>query len=130
MAVLIQTVDCLLYVNQAGRTELCFGFTLHQRPVQIRVGKAAYLSLTRFPFTNVIQGANELTIAMISGIRANDAASPRNDARHAQRNFIRLGATTAENHAIDILMVEARETFREPNHALMQVAAMDIECCL
>ena len=74
--------------------------------------------------------AHRFAVAVIGRVRAHDAALTCRDARHAQCNFVRLRAGTAEHHAFDLRAVQFRQPFGEFNNAFMQISTVHIQRAL
>ncbi len=64
---------------------------------------------------------------MIGRVGAEDAALASGESRHAQRDFVRLGAAAAQDDALDLRAVQRGEAFAELDNGFVQVAAVDVQ---
>src|SRR5690606_25687006 len=97
------------------------------RPVKIGMRKGANFSGFRRSPPEVAHGTDQLRIAVVGGVGADQAACARRQASHLNGNLDSLGAAATEYDALDAVVMESGVPLCERNDAFVQVTTVDIE---
>jgi hypothetical protein len=123
----VEALDRCRDAGEIGVAQRVLVETFYHGPEALRKRESTNVTVFVRLAAQVAQQADQFAVAVIGGVRADEAALPRDEASHLNGDFVCLGAAAAEHHTFDPVMIEPGQSLGERHDTFMKISAVHVD---